>query len=325
MKMLCVFICCVFGAISCKNTSRLEDKDLYAELIIDNVSDSMYFSDICSLSSIGNKLFFVDQKSSKIFVLSDDFKSCKFWGETGHAGNEFIFLAGIHPVNDTVYSFDAGRQIIFIYDTNGNLLNQYLFKGDELFFSREYRCIIDNKKLIGCAYTVENGCMSIDMRNHNIVKWGKIFNFKSEKQKMLRNGRHLFRLNDIYITVSDNLPVIELYNQKYNRLLEYNYSNVDFVHLRLKNIERNKGEENSYSILCYDAYLYNKSLYLLMTGFDHGEYVVNKIIKVNIDGNNVSLEKVLNLPGRIYSSICINGKGLFAFNKSDSRLEFLRL
>lgn len=325
MKILYLLICCIGGLISCENRLQLANKDLHAEMTIDNVSDSIYFSDIWSLSGIADKLFFIDQKTSKIFVLSDDFSSCKFWGETGHSGNEFVFLAGIHPLNDTIYAFDAGRQVIFIYDTNGNLLNQYLFNADELFFSREYRCIIKDKKLIGSAYTVKNGCMSIDMANHNVIKWGGIFDFESKKQEMLRNGRHLFLLNDTYFAVSDNLPIIELYDQKYELISEYNYSNIDFVHSRLKNIEQNKGGENSYSVLCYDAYLYNQSLYLLMTDFDNGKYTVNRIVKMRIDGKNVIPDKVLSLPGQVYSSICINKKGVFAYNKSASRLEFLSL
>lgn len=325
MKILCLLVCCIFGLISCTNTCKLENKDLNTKMTIDNVSDSIYLSDIWSLSNIGDKLFFIDQKSSKIFTLSDDFNSCKLWGEVGHAWNEFVFLASIHPQNDTIYAFDGGRQIVFIYDTDGNLLNQYPFKNDELYYSPEYRCIINDKKLIGGAYTDKNGCMTIDMVNHNVTKWGKIFDFKSKRQEMLRNGRHLFQLNDTYIAVSDNLPVIELYDQKYELISEYDYSNIDFVHSRQRNIEQNKGGENSYSILCYDAYLYKQSLYLLMTGFDNGKYSVNKIIEINIDDNNLIPNKVLSLPGQIYSSICINERGVFAFNKSASRLEFLNL
>jgi len=291
----------------------------------DNVSDSIYFSDICSLSASGDKLVFVDQKTSKIFVLSDDFSSCKFWGEAGHAGNEFVFLAGVHPQNDTIYAFDGGRQTIFIYDTNGRLLERYLFRDDEAFFSRAYRCIVEGKQLIGGAYTVKNGCMSINMANHNVIKWGKVFDFESDKQKMLRNGRHLFLLNGNYVAVSDNLPVIELYDQKYELVTGYDYSNIDFVRSRLKKIEQSEGGENSYSVLCYDVCLHNESLYLLMTGWDEGKYTVNRIIEMKIDGDNVIPDKVLNLPGKVYSTICINEKGIFAYNKSDSRLEYLNL
>ena len=325
MVIRCLLICCILWLFSCKDTYQLENKELNVEMSIDNISDSIYFSDLWSLSCIDNKLFFVDQRTTKIFVMSNNFSSCKFWGEAGHAGNEFSFLAGVHPQRDSIYAFDGGRQVIFIYDVDGNLLNQYQFKNDEIFFSREYRCIIKDKQLIGGAYTVKNGCMSIDMVGHNVIKWGKVFDFKSKKQEMLRNGRHLFLLNDIYFAVSDNLPVIESYDQKYELISEYNYSNIDFVYSRLRKIEQTKGGENSYSILCYDAYLYNQSLYLLMTGWDNGRYSVNKIIELKIEGNSIIPDKVLSLPGQVYSTICINEKGIFAYNKSDSRLELLNL
>lgn len=323
MKILYLLIFCIYGLISCKKSNQLDNINLHIEKTIDNVSDSIFFSDLWSLSSIDNKLFFIDQRMSRIFVLSDDFSSYKFLGEAGHAGNEFIFLAGIHPLQDTIYAFDGGRQVIFIYDTNGNLLNQYSFQADELFLSREHRCIIKNKILIGGAYTIGNGCMAIDMADHSVIKWGKIFDFKSKKQEMLRNGRHLFLLNDTYFTVSDNLPIIELYDQKYELISEYNYSDIEIVHSRLKKIEQSEEGENSYSVLCYDAYLWNQSLYLLMTGFDDGKYTVNKIIVMKIEGNNIIPDKVFSLPGQVYSTICINEKGIFAYNKSDSRLEFL--
>lgn len=43
----------------------------------------------------------------------------------GEAGHEFVFLVGVHPQNDTIYAFDGGRQTMFIYDTNGRLLERY--------------------------------------------------------------------------------------------------------------------------------------------------------------------------------------------------------
>lgn len=323
MRWLLIF--CAWGLISCNKTYRLENRKLDVARAIDNVSDSIYFSDICSLSCIGDTLFFIDQNKARIYVLCDNFNGCKFWGEAGHAGNEFNYLAGVHPCDDRVYAFDGGRQVIFIYDMEGNLLCQYQLRDDAMFFSSGLRCIIKGNQLIGGGYTVDNGCLTINMADHQVIKWGNVFEFKLKKQAMFRNSRHLFQLNNTYFAVSDNLPIIEVYDEKYDLISTYNYSNIDVVDSRLKKLAQVKEEEKSYSILCSDAYLYRQSLYLLIADFDDGGYNVNKLIEMKLDGDQIIPNKVFNLPGKIYSSFCINEKGVFAYNVSDSRLEFLNM
>lgn len=322
MKSVCLLICFVGLLGACRESVYLDTKKLKVAGVMESVADSVFFSDVWSLSCMGDKLFFIDQRTSKVFVMSDDFSGCRYWGESGHAGNEFVFLAGVYPWRDSVFVLDGGRRVVFIYGAEGNLLELYSLEEEEVFLAGGYRCVVGDRKLVGGAYTIENGCMSIDMSGHEVFKWGRVFDFESANQEILRNGRHLFLSDSVYLAVSDNLPIVEFYNQKYEFVAEYNYSDVDFVHTRLQEIKRQEGGENSYSILCYDAYLYNHSLYLLMTGKGERGYAVNRIMELKIDGSSVISSRCLLLPGEVYTSICVNAKGVFAYNKADSRLEF---
>ena len=247
----CITIALVICALLSNCTSK-EVLQVSKVITIDSVSDinnELYFQRGTHLTSINNKLFFIDIEKNKIIRLTHDLILKKSWGSSGRGANEFIFLLGLNCSDSTVSVYDAGRKAIIDFDHDGNLLSHRLLKGDALLLGGQYRFILQDSCLHGCAYSLNNSLISINRELGTTMKWGEIFNFASTKQQSIRNNRHLLKYNQYYLAISDNMPFIEKYDKTCNIISKYNLSYLQQLSYQLECIKLKDLVYNYYYLL----------------------------------------------------------------------------
>ena len=60
--------------------------------------------------------------------------------------------------------------------------------------------------------------------------WGKRKDFGEELPNRIRNSRHLLNFEDKCITVSDNIPIVEIYDLKSKQMVDsLDFSDIDYI------------------------------------------------------------------------------------------------
>ena len=124
--------------------------------------------------------------------------------------------------------------------------------------------------------------------------WGKRKDFGEELPNRIRNSRHLLNFEDKCITVSDNIPIVEIYDLKSKQMVDsLDFSDIDYIKKDLIKNE-NIRKLNSYTKIVSDAYVDGNYLYVLLFGTgSSGEVLSNE-------------RKLSNYPERIiYISVSI--------------------
>lgn len=85
----------------------------------------------------------------------------------------------------------------------------------------------------------------------------------------------------------------------------------------------NNLDMDSYHVVVQDAYIDKEKLYILMNGSNSKNgYNVNKILVIPLLENN-EVYQIIQLPGKLYESFCIENDTIYAFNGQNSNIELL--
>ena len=165
--------------------------------------------------------------------------------------------------------------------------------------------------------------LEVNMRIGTESHWGKRKDFGEELPNRIRNSRHLLNFEDKCITVSDNIPIVEIYDLKSKQMVDsLDFSDIDYIKKDLIKNE-NIRKLNSYTKIVSDAYVDGNYLYVLLFGTgSSGEVLSNEILKIEL---SPILEKkeIIQLPGTNYLHICVNQDSIYAYNRKEARVELL--
>jgi len=141
----------------------------------------------------------------------------------------------------------------------------------------------------------------------------------------MRNKRLVGKIDSSFIVVSDNMPIIEVYDDKSLDLIhQFDYSYIPqikslIIFEKTNPIER----EDSYRCISEDMCITNNHLYISIYTRNksvHDSYL-NLIIKFEIKPE-IKPVSVLKLPGRWFTTFCVdeNDGIIYAYNNPDNSI-----
>ena len=316
------FIICFYSCNE-KNASNSEIESYIVSEWIENWGDSIFISQVKSLQMCNGKLYFIDQYISEIFEMDKNFELKQMIGRKGEGPNDFIYISSMSVLDSLFYVYDSGRASVICCNRKGQFLGQY--KLADYRTPPYFRFAINDSNLIISNEREKQAFLEYNMQTQVVAFWGEKIPLSDEMQYRIRNGRNILSYKDKYISVPNSFPFVEVYDKRNRQLLKkYDYSDVELIRQSiLKN--KNNVKSNSHYWIAFDAYVENDNLYLLLGGRDtRQEFVKNQILVLNLASNEQEQEKTLiQLPGEVYDTFCIENDTIYAFNHSDSRIEML--
>lgn len=317
LRYALLFVLLPAGMAGCqKRTAVLPTIKLQAVKTVEKFSDDFYLSEIMSMKHYGGRIYACCMQRSQILCMDEDFGLCSLIGQKGRAGDELLEPASFDIAGDTIAVSCYGE--FKLYTTDGRFVRsdnagQYLpNKNFARACGRYYYSTVSHRPLI-----------SLDS-NGAYHGFGQCRQFDTPEQTRLRNARFTLVDGDKIITVSDNLPYIELFDrQTLEPAYRYDYSDVDLADRIMRKNASDKLASNQYRELVADCCLQGQKLYLLLAD-NLDTYQVNKIIVFNL-GNDCKPLHVLQLPDKRYLSFCCDGHYIYAFNTGKGTFEKMAL
>ena len=195
---------------------------------------------------------------------------------------------------------------------------------EEYYFFPVNRFVINPYKFyLSTSSRREYAFAEVDMETHKFNSFGNHSPSNNKSHSYIPEYRHIFKWNNQYICVSDRMPIIEIYDSKSKQKTgEYNYLHIPEVKSILRYIEELK-TQTDYSMINSDAYLCNDKLYILLIHhLDNIGISMNKILEIELLPT-IRATNIFRLPGRGYSTFCVSGDSIYAFNVLLSQIELL--
>lgn len=321
MSKIHIFICLLFFFSCVERKREIYTVHYVKHLSVDSFADSIFLSQVKNLQIYNGNLYFSDNYLSQIFEVDKKFNRYRIIGNHGEGPNDFIALRTLTAVDDSIYAFDAGHYSLFIYDLEGRICRKYDFSKYSIYPA--YRFVIDENHYQVQYRGKEGVFMDIDLNSGQTNIWGNLTHFDHEKQERIRNNRNIFKFKNFYILISNNIPIVEFYNRDNRKKVKtIDYSDVGVIQNVLFKNENNL-DVNSYHVVVQDTYIDKEKLYLLVNGNNpNNGYNVNKIIEISLSGND-EINQIIQLPGKLYESFCVDNDTIYAFNGQNSSIELL--
>jgi hypothetical protein len=330
-KIYLIFI--VFALVGCKRNSNYENYKIVETILIkstDQLPDSTFMSGAWGMQFVDNYIFFVESHSRQLIRLAADFSENSRISAIGQGPREVIDPGNFFIHQDTIHIRDGVVIKSFTMDNKFiRSFNPMHISGRSgfSFFSRNRGFFRDNILYVSAFDRGMNTSMSriyLDRNDNAIELFGQSFEFDTPMQTFIRNGRHLLDGGDFFYTVSDNLPVIEKYCFCCHSLLEtFDYSFVPIVRDNLRTIASRHQNDNQYTLIVGDSYIYDASIFLLVSS-QREPFRENTILKINLNPK-FKPEKIYLLPGEVYSIFSIGSGFIFAFNVLTASIEKIKM
>lgn len=319
--LLVLFWVACFCSCSEKQSSNVENVSYSVMASVDNWEDSIFLSKVKSLQIKNNELCFCDQYLSKLFVLDKKLNLKQMIGKKGEGPDEFIHIGTMFVLDSIFYVYDVGRASVVCCNRKGEFLEQY--KLADYLIPPYFRFIVNDSSFIISSEKEKQAFLEYNMQTKIASFWGEKTSFANEKQYQIRNGRYILNYEDKYLSISNNLPFVEVYDRQSKQLLnKLDYSDVEIIQDVLFENKTNINS-SSYNWLVFDACVEDDCLYLLLNGRNDREgFNVNRILMLNLLSSELK-KCILKLPGKVYDTFCIENDTIYAFNHSDSRIEML--
>jgi len=289
------------------------------------LSDTLFFADVKNLLGVGEDVFFIDAYRNRIVCMDvDDWSAKALIGVSGEGPDELCYLSRFTCRNGILYALDAGGGKLVAYDLQGNISAKYPFSLESSLMASYHFLVSEGGEVDISTRSDKGAFVNWDLLKERVSFWGDRFRFDYAKQDQIRNGRHLLEITDGYIAVSDNMPQIERYDSRKNKVEVFDFSDIPVVKKRLLLLEGKAMGVNSYGIICEDACVYQDKLYMLLASDDDNGYAMNRIAVFSLFPR-MEYDGLLELPGRIYSTFCISCNRIIAFESMKNCFEVFLL
>ena len=306
---------CTFGC----NKQHVSMPTLEPKVVksVDILSDSSYFSEITLMKYHGNRIYACCMERAQILCMDNEFKLHHTIGRKGRANNELM----------TPSSFDINKNMIAVYCYG--TFKHYTLDG-KFLGTTDISQSFPNKNFSWYGnnyyYTSSNGSPIISLSGNGTSRsFGEFYQFETKEESRYRNARFTLIYKDMIITVSDNLPYIELFDrQTLKSIQKVDYSDVD---LEDRIVKKNASEQlavNQYRTLVSNCNISDGKLYVLLADNNLDGFLANKIIVFDIKRNCLPVS-ILQLPGERYFSFCVDGKIIYAFNLRENTFEKMKI
>lgn len=326
IKNLSVVVFLLFLFSGCEE-KHSPNKEFILEKInsFDKFNETTLFSDIRCMTLNNNSLFMSDYNLGKIFEMDiTNFELKRVIGKAGEGPGEISTLPHFAISENNFFLENDYKRTLEVYSNNGYSKTISL-PNDYSYLKFNYRFFVKDKK-IHLSHSQSKTPILIIQNDNEFEKHGNSFQFELEGHDRIRNDRNLFDYKGKTIAVSDNMPIIQFYNENYKLEKEIDVSSVLSVkdtwsHILLKDKELSS---NSYMTLFQDAYIHKDRLYILLVSYE--PYQMNKIIVFDLDDEKLEFKGLFKLPNySIYNTFAVNDSKLYGFNYSSSSIDVFKL
>lgn len=309
--------------ISCQqgNRSQLETVKYKQLSFVEGWKDSIFLSQVRGLQFHDNFLYISDQYLSQVIETDKFFTFNRSIGKQGPGPEDFVSIESIALNDSLLYVFDMGHCAVLCFDQKRGFQSKCTLLGDRIYMP--YRFFV-NDSCLYVSTAEENGLfLDVNIQTGKKSYCAKRKDFGADLPNRIRNSRHLLKYNNQCVIVSDNIPIVEIYDLKNKQMVDsLDFSNIDYIK---KNLIENENirQQNSYTMIVADAYIDCNYLYILLFGTSpSGSTISNEILKIELSpilGKN----EIIQLPGTNYTYICVNQDSIYAYNKKEARIELL--
>lgn len=328
MKKKLYFIIGIFLIISCKPTKTSSLFTLNKIKSFDRLSDGSLISDVRCMSINNDFLYIADYNSSELYKLNSKKLSVEsIIGKSGDGPGELDGLAHFYiDQNDFIYLQNDFKRSFEIYNKDG-YVNTFKVPQEHTTMKFDYRFFTTEERVYTTNSSVLAPILILNSKNDSSIKKGVPFSFELNQRNKNRNNTNLLRYKNTIISISDNVPVIKIYNEDLKLLKEISFEHISEIQKSIKyiNFKLKELDDSAYIQLINDAYIYNNTLYLLIASYE--PYSVNKVLTFEFnDQNELTFKSILQLdPNSVYKSICANEENIFSFNFHTSNLDVFKL
>lgn len=317
-----IVIFIVFTALSaCIKENKISKERLSIINTMKDSSDILFSSKVNRMLLYNNKIYCIDKYLQQVLVIDKNLRLRNIIGEKGEGPYNFISINGIYISSKGIYILDAGNACMFLYTKSDSLIRIHNFSTIDRIIP-EFKFIIDNDTSFSIStFDNKNAFSSTNFATKNNHFWGERFQFRTGIENRIRNGKNLLKIKNFTISISDNIPLIEIYDTATkNKIKEFDYSNITFIS---KQIDNESNNPHSYFVLCQDVYSDKNNLYILISEKKDNTFYTNLLLKFELK-NNFELAKISRLPGKIYSTFCVSNDTIYAYNLLNAKIEVLK-
>jgi len=309
--------------ISCQKEKQLqlETVKYRQHSFVEGWGDSIFLSKVRDLQFYENRLYISEQYLSQVIEMNKDFTLNRLIGRRGEGPGEFVSIESIALEDSLLYVFDMGHSAVLCFDQKNKFRGKYALLNDRIYMP--YRFFVDDSCLYVSTAEKEGLFLEANMRVGEESYCGKRKDFGEDLPNRIRNSRHILDFEDKCITVSDNIPIVEIYDLKNKQMIDaLDFSDMDYIK---KDLIKNENVQklNSYTKIVADAYVDGNFLYVLLFGTSaSGGPLSNEILKIELSPV-LAKKEILRLPGTNYLHICVNQDSIYAYNRKEARIELL--
>lgn len=294
--------------LSSVNLSKIDETDMF--------NDTTFFSRIMSMNSIDNRIFLSDYQRNQILEIAPMDTIISTIGNQGRGPGELLGVSSLFVKNDTVYVVNEFHQCFDIFNKSGHIRS---YKPN-MPIGRGFRFSVVGENIIYSSLTKEHSMAFCNIKNDSVVYFGNVFSLES-----MYSGRHIWTNENYIYSVSETRPIIERYLLTGAFVDQLDYGNIEQVKKIIQHAENNPTAENVFYILIEDVYLTENSLYLLITSYNGKQTFCNPILRIDITKMEPVNLYTLTKKDSWFTSFCVNGNDLFAFNPVNACIEKYQL
>jgi hypothetical protein len=328
IKYSTAFLLAIFS-FSC---AKKDDIVIKIATIVDRVNQGAsqrLLSDVRHLQVYKNITYAADYNLNEILVFDEDLSPISIVGTPGEGPGEIRSLESFTIIDDSIFIGNHKSKIeVFISDKHVNTI-KLPNNVPNVFFAKGL------VNIDGQLFSNQRSLAStlIKFNTDSFARGGVVHNYPDNKAKLTKNFKFLKKYRNNIIAVLETKPIIEIYDQNFDLLLSYNYSE-DFPILQntLKVNDRFPQKSNSFFKIAEAITVHNDYLYILIYTAELGKGTrknvnLNNVLVYNLSNFNsgIYLTEVIQLPkeGWYTSLSVLDAKTVFAFDNRSSNLQKL--
>ena len=302
-------------------STEIIEKKLTLDIEVSELSDGSFLSRATTLIFKNNKLYMSESNRAQIIIFDKDLNFKNTVARHGKGPNEFIYLGDFSINGDTIIAKDTGGQRIQIFKDNGKHLKSVNLQ-DIISKINLYRNLRYSNNILTIASTTESALAKYDFSSGKpilIKEFGERYEFGNTNQNKVRNNRYIDIIDGKLLTISNTVPIIELYDKDEKLLSKYDFGDIPIIKEQMEFIDKQKIELNSHWVLTTSYCVDNKDLYIVINTFVPS-HLNNKIIKFSLDDNKFTPKAIYTLPGSYFDGIAVNNNYLYSFDYDKSSI-----
>lgn len=315
---------------SCNTQNSTAQENIIFSQVLHQMSqvDKAYFDMIRDMQFYEDKLYFIARSTPYVvYRLGDDYQIEVAFGKEGHGPGEFIDATKFYINEDTVFIVDAGKIRMLSYRIEGEFVEELILT-DRNYTINNFS--VDASGNFFTASPLNEYPIAIINRAKNEVKnFGARIQYSNEMDDMINNRFHVHKTPSSIVSISTSNPVIGIYDlsgeKRGDIALPENLVKSRLAY-RQSEIKKDPEKRHFEYILNYDTYIYKDELYVLICeNTKEDGFICNKIaVFSNID-SAPTFKTIVQLPGEVYETFCVNGEKIVAYETTTNTIQFLSL